>query len=94
MTKHGGIETGDLVMNNHKGHIRYGTIIDKRIDEEGWAQFAINWHADEVHEKIVKWNVDLGSDRNRFDPKEYRTDTLHAVDAKHLERVLKEHSAV
>ena len=36
MTKHGGIETGDLVMNNHKGHIRYGTIIDKRIDEEGY----------------------------------------------------------
>jgi hypothetical protein len=81
----------NLVMNIHKGAIRFGTVIDKRIDEVGWAQFKVEWHADELHEKIVEWNVNMGNERSKYDLDEYRTDMLQILDVIRLERVLIEH---
>ena len=81
----------DLVMNIHKGAVRFGTVTDKRIDEIGWAQLKVDWHADEAHEKAVDWNVNLGGTRSRYDLEEYRTDMLQILDVNRLERVLMEH---
>jgi len=81
----------DLVMNVYKGAIRFGTVTDKRIDEVGWAQLKVDWHADEAHEKTVEWNVSMGNKRSKYDLDEYRTDMLQILDVSRLERVLAEH---
>ena len=81
----------DLVMNTHKGALRFGTVIDKRIDETGWAQLKVEWHADEAHEKTVEWNVSMGNERSKYDLGEYRTDMLQILDVSRLERVLAGH---
>ncbi len=81
----------DLVMNIHKGAVRFGTVTDKRIDETGWAQLKVDWHADEAHEKTVEWNVSMGNDRSRYELEEYRTDMLQILDVNRLERVLMDH---
>ena len=84
----------NLVMNIYKGAVRFGTVTDKRIDEIGWAQLKVDWHADENHEKSVEWNVSLGSARSKHDLDEYRTDMLQILDPDRLERVLREHREV
>ena len=81
----------DLVMNIHKGAVRFGTVTDKRIDEIGWPQLKVDWHADEAHEKTVEWNVSMGNKRSKCDLEEYRTDMLQILDVNRLERVLAEH---
>ena len=81
----------DLVMNTHKGAVRFGTVTDKRIDETGWAQFKVDWHAYEAHEKTVEWNVSMGNDRSGYELEEYRTDMLQILDVNRLERVLMDH---
>ena len=81
----------DLVMNAYKGALRFETVTDKRIDETGWAQLKVDWHADEAHEKTVEWNVSMGNDRSKYDLEEYRTDMLQILDVNRLERVLANH---
>tara|TARA_Y100000310_G_scaffold291981_1_gene320343 strand:+ start:300 stop:590 length:291 start_codon:yes stop_codon:yes gene_type:complete len=81
----------DLVMNVHKGALRFGTVTSKRIDEAGWAQFEVEWHADEAHEESVEWNVSMGNKRSKYDLGEYRTDMLQILDVNRMERVLANH---
>ena len=81
----------DLVMNVYKGALRFGTVTAKRIDETGWAQHKVDWHADETHEETVEWNVSMGNDRSKYDLEEYRTDMLQILDVNRLERILAEH---
>ena len=81
----------NLVMNIYKGAVRFGTVTDKRIDEIGWAQLKVEWHADEAHKKAVEWNVSMGNERSKYDLDEYRTDMLHILDVNRLEKVLIEH---
>jgi len=79
----------DLVMNSHKGALRFGTIIQKRIDEQGWAQFRIKWHQDEAHENAAEWNKSLGNKKPGLI--DYRTDMLQLVSTERLRNILEEH---
>ena len=88
-TEYGGIGVHDLVLNAHKGALRFGTIIQKRIDEQGWAQFRVTWHQDEAHENAVKWNKSLGN--KKPDLIDYRTDMLQLVSTERLRNILEEH---
>ena len=87
--KNMGMGVHDLVMNSHKGALRFGTIRQKRIDEQGWAQYRIEWHQDEAHEDAVKWNQSLGSKKEELT--EHRADMLKLVDIKRMRKVLEEH---
>jgi len=80
----------DLVMNSHKGAVRYGTITRKRIDKSGWAWFIVKWHDDEDYNKVVEQNVNVcGAADSR--PYEYRTDMLQTVTTKKLTKVISVH---
>ena len=80
---------GDLVWNKYSGIIRFGTIQQKRIDEDGWAFFKVKWHCDSTYERAMVNREKLcGKDYRLY---EYRKDQIKPVSKNILSKVLQQH---
>lgn len=80
---------GDLVWNKYHSMLRFGTIQEKRIDENGWLYFKVNWHADEIYERSME-NRKMLCNRD-YTLKEYRKDQIKPISVGILSKVLEEH---
>jgi len=82
------MEIGDLVWNHYHGLLRFGTITGRKIKEDEWAYFTVDWHADDRYETAQDWRKKLTNTDYKL--KEYRGDLLHRFDPNRLEKILKE----
>ena len=80
---------GDLVYNNYHGILRFGTIQQKRIDEDGWAYFKVKWHCDNTYEKSMDNREKLTGKNYRL--QEYRKDQIKPISKDFLSNILQEH---
>ena len=81
-----GIDIGAFVMNYHHGLLRFGVVQSKRHDEQGWAQYTVDWLEDDTHEANAVWEETLTGIQKK--PTEYRADWLKTVSPSWLKKVL------
>ena len=81
-----GIAIGSFVMNYHHGLLRFGIVQSKRHDEQGWAQYTVDWLEDEMHESNAVWVKNMTGTEKK--PTEYRADRLKTVSPDWLQRVI------
>ena len=84
------IEIGTLVWSGYSGLLRVGTVTNKRIAENGWAYFTIEWHADEKYESVQNYYRSVNSNRE-YGLKEYKASLVHPVTPEQLERFAGSH---
>ena len=63
------MKIGDLVWNSYHGIIRFGTVQEKRIDQDGWAYFKVKWHSDSVYERAMNNRQKLTGKNHRLQPR-------------------------
>ncbi len=80
------IEPGAFVMNYHHGLLRFGIVQSKRNDEQGWAQYTVDWLEDDMHESNAVWVKNMTGTEKK--PTEYRADWLKTVSPDWLQRVI------
>ena len=80
------IEPGAFVMNYHHGLLRFGIVQSKRNDEQGWAQYTVDWLEDDKHESNAVWVESMTHTQKA--PTEYRADWLKPVSPEWLQRVI------
>ena len=80
------IEPGAFVMNYHHGLLRFGIVQSKRNDEQGWAQYTVDWLEDDKHESNAEWVENMTGTQKS--PTEYRADWLKTVSPDWLQRVI------
>ena len=80
------IEPGAFVMNYHHGLLRFGIVQSKRNDEQGWAQYTVDWLEDDKHESNAVWVESMTHTQKA--PTEYRADGLKPVSPEWLQRVI------
>ena len=81
-----GIDIGAFVMNYHHGLLRFGVVQSKRHDEQGWAQYTVDWLEDDKHESNAAWVESMTHTQKA--PTEYRADWLKPVSPEWLQRVI------
>ena len=81
-----GIDIGAFVMNYHHGLLRFGVVQSKRHDEQGWAQYTVDWLEDDLHESNAVWVKNMTGTEKK--PAEYRADWLKTVSPDWLQRVI------
>ena len=81
-----GITIGAFVMNYHHGLLRFGVVQSKRHDEQGWAQYTVDWLEDDMHESNAVWVKNMTGTEKK--PAEYRSDWLKTVSPDWLQRVI------
>ena len=80
------IEPGAFVMNYHHGLLRFGIVQSKRNDEQGWAQYTVDWLEDDKHESNAEWVENMTGTQKA--PTEYRADWIKPVSVTWLKKVL------
>ena len=80
------IEPGVFVMNYHHGLLRFGVVQSKRHDEQGWAQYTVDWLEDDKHTSNAVWVENMTGTQKA--PTEYRADWLKPVSPEWLQRVI------
>ena len=80
------IEPGAFVMNYHHGLLRFGIVQSKRNDEQGWAQYTVDWLEDDKHASNAVWVENMTGTQKA--PTEYRADWLKPVSPEWLQRVI------
>ena len=83
------MKIGDLVWNNYQGLMRFGTIVSKRLKEDKWAHYTVEWHDDETYEDSMAWRKKLSGEDHTL--KEYRAGFLKTISKDKLEKVIEEH---
>ena len=81
-----GIDIGSFVMNYHHGLLRFGIVQSKRKDEQGWAQYTVDWLEDDMHESNAEWVENMTGTQKK--PTEYRADWIKPVSVTWLKKVL------
>ena len=81
-----GIDIGSFVMNYHHGLLRFGIVQTKRCDEQGWAQYTVDWIEDEIHDANAEWVESMTGTQKK--PTEYRADWIKPVSVAWLKKVL------
>jgi len=74
-------------MNFHHQLLRFGIIISKRVDDEGWTQFKVDFFEDNIYETNVAWSNKLrpGTDNRKH---EYRADQITPLDPAWIQNVM------
>tara|TARA_R110002020_G_scaffold109500_1_gene253374 strand:- start:822 stop:1121 length:300 start_codon:yes stop_codon:yes gene_type:complete len=77
---------GSFVWNVFHSILRFGTIIDREIDENGWAHFKVEWHEDHAYDQAIAWDSQF---REHAEGRLWRADELYPVETIHLAEVIK-----
>jgi hypothetical protein len=81
---------GDFVFNNYHEVLRFGTIIGKTVEPNGWAFFTVSWHDDDRYEHAIAYINKL---RNTNEKKlRWRVDELTPVDPSRISKIVASHS--
>jgi len=75
---------GSFVFNSWQGMPRFGTITDKRLDNNGWAHYVVAWHDDASHKQASEWQNKMRR-TDDAEQAEYRADELSVVEPSHLD---------
>ena len=73
------MKIGDIVWQDCNSNLRVGTIVDTKVDSEGWRHFKINWHQDDMYQY---WN----SPKERKDF--YRWDEVRSISFDRLQQLV------
>ena len=79
------IDIGTLVWSGYSGLLRVGTVVSKRIAENGWAYFTIEWHDDGKYESVQNYYRSMNPNRE-YGLKEYKASFVHPVTPEQLEK--------
>ena len=80
---------GQLVWNSYHGILRFGTIKSKRVDQDGWAYYKVNWHEDNTYEDAMTLRKNLCGEDHVL--QEYRKDKITTISSDFLLEVVKGH---
>ena len=84
------IDIGTLVWSGYSGLLRVGTVVSKRIAENGWAYFTIEWHDDGKYESVQNYYRSMNPNRE-YGLKEYKASFVHPVTPEQLEKFASSH---
>ena len=84
------IDIGTLVWSGYSGLLRVGTVVSKRIAENGWAYFTIEWHDDGKYESVQNYYRSLNPN-GEYGLKEYKASLVHPVTPEQLEKFASSH---
>jgi hypothetical protein len=84
------INIGTLVWSGYSGLLRVGTVVSKRIAENGWAYFTIEWHDDGRYESVQNYYRSLNPN-GEYGLKEYKASFVHPVTPEQLEKFASSH---
>ena len=51
------MNVGSLVWNVFHRILRFGTIVEREVDDRGWAHFKVDWHEDHSYESARAWDA-------------------------------------
>ena len=85
------IDIDSLVWSGYSGLLRVGTVVGKRIADDGWAYFTVNWHDDSQYENVQNYYRSVNTNRE-YGLKEYKASQIHAVDSSQLIRFARLHN--
>ena len=80
------MNVGSLVWNVFHRILRFGTIVEREVDDRGWAHFKVDWCEDHSYESARAWDARF---REQPEGRLWRTDELYPVKASHLAAVIK-----
>jgi hypothetical protein len=83
----GTIEIGDLVWNGHGGWLRFGTVTNKRISDDGWAYYTVDWHNDERYQNAQDCYSSFNSNV-QYGLTEFKTGQVWGITPERLEQIL------
>lgn len=83
----GAIEIGDLVWNGHSGWLRLGKVTAKRIADNGWAYYTVDWIKDEKYQDAQNYYYSINPKGN-YGLDEFRSGQLFPVSPERLTEVL------
>ena len=84
------IEVGDLVWNGHGGWLRFGTVVHKRIGEDRWAYYKIEWHNDERYQSAQDSYYSINPNGN-YGLTEFRAGQVYPISSERLDQILESH---
>ena len=79
------MKVGNRVWNTWHGILRFGTIISKRKDDDGWTYFTVDWESDEAYRDRMSHRRGLAGGQE-FSLEEYRADQIHPEPQKTTQR--------
>lgn len=80
------MQIGDLVWNEYHKILRFGTVTNKTIKENGWAYYTVDWHCDEKYEKACEHREKMC--HTNYYIEEYRKDMLYPIAREHLQNIV------
>ena len=81
------IEVGSLVCNSHGGWLRFGTVTHKRVGENLWAYYKVEWHNDEQYQGAQERSSSINPKRS-YGLTEFRSGQIHPISPERLEQIL------
>ena len=84
----GAIEIGDLVWNGHSGWLRLGRVPAKRIADNGWADFTVDWLKDEKYQNAQDYYHSINPKGN-YGLAEFKAGQLYTVELQYNKNQLK-----
>ena len=83
------MKIGDLVWNIYHGLMRFGTVTSKRLKENKWAYYTVDWHDDETYERSMAWRKKLSGQDHTL--REYKGNLINTISKDKLMKTIKEH---
>ena len=77
---------GSFVWNVFHRILRFGTIVEREVDDNDWAHFRVAWHEDRVYTQSRDRDYEL---LGRSEDRLWRADELYPAETTHLAEVIK-----
>ena len=84
------IDKGSLVCTTFIGKLQMGTVTSRRIGDDKWAYYTVNWHNNERYEEVLRDYRALNS-KGKYGREEYRAGELFEVTVSNITSSVNEH---
>jgi hypothetical protein len=84
------IDKGSLVCTTHIGKLQMGTVTSRRVGDDKWAYYKVQWHDNEKYEAILSRYRELNPN-GVYGREEYRAGELFEVTASEVSSLVNGH---
>ena len=84
------IDKGSLVCSTFIGKLQMGTVTSRRVGDDKWAYYTVNWHNNERYEEVLSNYRELNPKGN-YGRNEYRAGELFEVTLDEVNNFLNGH---
>ena len=84
------IDKGSLVCTTFIGKLQMGTVTSRRVGDDKWAYYTVNWHNNERYEEVLRDYRELNP-KGRYGREEYRAGELFEITVSNISSSVNEH---